>query len=157
MARIRIQQTIDAPPADVWRHLADIADHVTWMVDAASIRFTGDRRTGIGTTFECETRVGPLRTCDVMEVTEWREGEAIGVRHRGLITGTGRFLLAGEGDSRRSTVVWDERLRFPWWLGGPVGALVAAPVLRIVWRGNLRRLAARVVHRSRRPSSGDEG
>jgi hypothetical protein len=29
-------------------------------------------------------------------------------------------------------------------LGGVVGATVARPVLRAVWRGNLRRFAARV-------------
>jgi hypothetical protein len=44
----------------------------------------------------------------------------------------------------RTRVTWDERLRFPWWLGGPAGSLVASPLLRAVWRGNLRRLAARV-------------
>jgi carbon monoxide dehydrogenase subunit G len=141
--RIRVQTTIEAPPHAVWRRLSDIADHVSWMGDAASIRFTGDQRAGVGTTFECETRVGPLRTRDVMEVTEWREGEAIGVRHRGLFTGTGRFLLHRRRRGR-TRVVWDEHLRFPWWLGGIVGSVVASPVLRAVWRGNLRRLAARV-------------
>jgi carbon monoxide dehydrogenase subunit G len=137
-----VQTTIDAPPEAVWRRLADIDDHVSWMADAASIRFTGDRRTGVGTTFECETRVGPLRTLDVMEVTEWHECRAMGVRHSGLVTGTGRFEL--EEVDGRTRLVWDEQLRFPWWLGGPVGGLLAAPVLRLVWRGNLRRFAARV-------------
>ena len=139
-----MQTTIDAPPRAVWHRLADIADHVTWMADAAAIRFTGDRRTGVGTTFECETRVGPLRTLDLMEVTEWRERRAMGVRHSGLLTGTGRFLLRRRRRGRMR-LVWDEELRFPWWLGGPFGGLVARPVLRAVWRGNLRRLAARVV------------
>jgi hypothetical protein len=143
VARICVQTTIDAPPGDVWRRLADIGDHVAWMADAASIRFIGERRSGVGTTFECETRVGPLRTLDVMEITEWREGEAMGVDHRGLVTGTGRFLLARERrDHTRLT--WDEDLRFPWWLGGVVGGVVARPVLRAVWRGNLRRFAALV-------------
>ncbi len=142
MPHIRVQTTVDAPPEAVWRRLADIDDHVSWMADAASIRFTGDRRTGVGTTFECETRVGPLRTLDVMEVTEWRDGRAMGVRHSGIVTGTGRFEL--EGLDGRTRLVWDEQLRFPWWLGGPVGGLLAVPVLRLVWRGNLRRFAARV-------------
>jgi carbon monoxide dehydrogenase subunit G len=146
VSRIRVRTTIDAPPPAVWRRLADIADHVSWMADAASIRFTGDQRTGVGTTFECETRVGPLRTRDVMEVTEWREGEAIGVRHRGLVTGNGRFLLRRRRRGR-TEVVWDEDLRYPWWLGGALGSLVASPVLRAVWRGNLRRLGARVAAR----------
>jgi carbon monoxide dehydrogenase subunit G len=146
MPRIRVQTTVDAPPAAVWARLSDIGDHVRWMADATSIRFTGDRRAGVGTVFECETRIGPLRTTDVMEVTEWREGRSLGVHHRGLVTGTGRFELQ-PAPRVRTRVSWDERLRFPWWLGGPVTGLAAKPVLSAVWRGNLRRLA-RLVERS---------
>ena len=143
MPRIRVQTTVDAPPRAVWRRLADISDHVSWMADAASIRFRGEQRRGVGTTFECETRVGPLRTLDVMEVTEWRERRSMGVRHTGLVTGTGRFVLRRWG-RRRTRLVWDETLRFPWWLGGVVGGVVGAPVLKLVWKGNLRRFAALV-------------
>lgn len=146
MSRIHVQTTVDAPPDVVWRRLADIADHGSWMADAAAIRFTSDRRSGVGTTFECETRVGPLRTLDVMEVTEWRDGEALGVRHTGLVTGTGRFLLEPV-DPGHTRLVWAEDLRFPWWMAGPVGGAVARPVLRAVWRHNLRRFAARATGR----------
>jgi carbon monoxide dehydrogenase subunit G len=147
---IRVEVKIDAPPAAVWARLADIADHVTWMADAAAIRFVGDRRAGVGTTFECETRIGPLRTLDVMEVTEWREPEVLGVRHRGLFTGTGAFRLRPDtADAGGTRLAWEEDLRFPWWLAGPLGALVARPVLRAVWRRNLRRLAHAI---SRQPA-----
>jgi hypothetical protein len=64
-----------------------------------------------------------------------------------VVTGTGHFLVAPEtaGDgAARTRLTWDEDLAFPWWLGGAVGAFVARPVLRAVWRGNLRRFAARV-------------
>jgi carbon monoxide dehydrogenase subunit G len=141
--RIQVQTTVDAPPGAVWRRLADISDHVSWMADAASIRFRGDQRTGVGTTFECETRVGPLRTLDVMEVTEWRARRSLGVRHTGLVTGTGRFELRRRG-RRRTSLAWDETLRFPWWLGGALGGLIGGPVLKQIWKGNLRRLAALV-------------
>jgi Polyketide cyclase / dehydrase and lipid transport len=144
--RVRVQVTIDAPRPAVWDRLADIPDHVRWMADARAIRFTGDRRRGVGTAFECETRIGPLRTTDVMEVTEWREGRSLGVRHVGLVSGAGRFVLR-RARRGRTRVTWDERLRFPWWLGGPAAGLVAAPVLRLVWRGNLRRLADLVQNR----------
>jgi carbon monoxide dehydrogenase subunit G len=147
MTRIRVRATIDAPRDAVWMRLADIADHVQWMADASAIRFTGERRSGVGTTIECETRIGPLRTTDAMEVTEWREGRSLGVRHAGVVSGAGRFVL-DDGGPASTSVTWDERLRFPWWLGGPVGGLVAAPVLRLVWRGNLRRLASLVENRA---------
>jgi carbon monoxide dehydrogenase subunit G len=147
MTRIRVRATIDAPPAAVWARLSNIADHVHWMADARAIRFTGERRSGVGTTFECETRIGPLRTTDVMEVTEWRQGQSLGVRHRGIVSGAGRFVVRGVGRGG-TRITWDERLRFPWWLGGPVAGLLAAPVLRLVWRANLRRLASLVETRA---------
>jgi carbon monoxide dehydrogenase subunit G len=147
MTRIRVRAAIDAPRGAVWARLADIADHVHWMADARAIRFTGERRSGVGTTFECETRIGPLRTTDMMEVTEWRHGRSLGVRHTGIVSGAGRFMLR-RGRRGPTRVTWDERLRFPWWLGGPVAGLVAAPVLRRVWRGNLRRLASLVENRA---------
>lgn len=142
MARIEVRTVVEASPDAVWRRLADIADHVAWMADAATIRFRTDQRTGVGTVFECETRVGPLRTLDVMEVTEWRDRQAMGVRHTGIVTGAGRFVL--RPCDRGTALAWDEDLRFPWWLGGSLGTLVGRPVLRLVWRGNLRRLAALV-------------
>jgi hypothetical protein len=144
VTRIRVRRVIGRPPAAVWDRLADIADHVSWMADAASIRFTTERRQGVGTAFECETRVGPLRTLDVMEVTEWSPGEALGVRHRGLVTGTGRFTLRASLDGLRTELTWDEDLRLPWYLGGPATATLARPILRHVWTTNLHRFAAHV-------------
>lgn len=135
--------TIDAPPAVVWSDVKRIDRHVEWMRDAKSIRFLGRRRTGVGTKFECVTGVGPLVTTDVLVVTEWRPRRAIGIEHRGAFRGRGRFTL-GRRSGGRTRFCWRERLRFPWWMGGLLGELVAGPVLRAVWKGNLRRLKARV-------------
>jgi uncharacterized protein YndB with AHSA1/START domain len=145
VSRIRTTTVIDAAPALVWDAIRDIASHPTWMTDAVAIRFLGDQREGVGTAFDCDTRVGPLRMTDRMRVTEWEDGRAIGIVHRGVVVGSGRFTLEPAAGGR-TTFTWDERLRFPWWAGGPVGALVSAPVLRRVWRGNLRRLRARLEH-----------
>ena len=145
MAGIRVSVTIDAPPARVWDAVADISTHVRWMADAASIEFTSTATSGVGTTFDCLTRVGPIRLLDRMEVTRWEEGRAMGVSHFGVVQGTGVFTLSAAGTAGdRTAFGWQEQLRFPWWLGGPVGALVARPVLTRIWRGNLRRLKALV-------------
>jgi hypothetical protein len=116
------------------------------MRDAVAIRFLGEAREGVGTAFDCDTKVGPFRMVDRMVVTEWEDGRVIGIVHRGLVTGRGRFTLR-RARRGRTRFTWDERLRFPWWAGGPVGGILAAPVLRRIWRGNLRRLKADVESR----------
>lgn len=143
MRRVRVTTLVDAPPPAVWEKLRDIASHVSWMEDAVAIRFTSPSREGAGTTFDCDTKVGPFRVTDRLEVTEWSEGEAIGIRHVGVVSGSGRFAVTGTGDGR-TELTWDERLGFPWWMGGPAGAAVAALVLRPLWRRNLARFKREV-------------
>ena len=143
MARIRVRTTIDAPPKAVWAAIEDISTHVDWMEDAVSIRFTGRKRTGVGTTFDCDTKVGPFRLTDRMAITEWKPGESMGVRHEGLVTGSGRFTLQRRRRGR-TQFTWAERLEVPWRLGGPIGGAVTAVVLRRVWARNLRNLKALV-------------
>jgi hypothetical protein len=142
MAEIRTSITIDAPPATVWADVREIPSHVEWMADAEAIRFTSDITEGVGTTFDCDTKVGPLRLTDRMEITEWADEARMGVRHVGLVTGSGVFTLEPDGDGR-TTFTWTEELRFPWWMGGPIGAAAGRPVMRWIWRRNLRRLAER--------------
>lgn len=142
MARLRVGTTVDATPDEVWADLAVVASHVEWMNDAVAIRFLTDRTDGVGTAFECDTKVGPFRLTDRMEITSWEPGRAMGVRHVGLVTGDGVIGLTPRRGGR-TRITWSERLRFPWWLGGPVGAAVATPVLWLVWRGSMRNLRRR--------------
>jgi hypothetical protein len=141
--RIRVGTTIDAPRAQVWAEVRDIASHVQWMEDAVAIEFTSRRRAGVGTTFDCETRIGPFHLTDRMEVTQWREGRVIGIRHTGIVTGTGRFTLRRRRGGR-TRFTWEERLTFPIRMGGRPGAAVGGLVLRRVWKRNLANLKARI-------------
>ena len=142
MARIRVGITIHASPQAVWADVRDLSTHPEWMADAVAIRFVSAHREGVGTVFDCDTKVGPFRLTDRMEVVSWRSGEEIGIRHGGVVTGEGRFTLRGAGVGR-TRFTWEERVRFPWWLGGPAGAWIGGLVLRPIWGRNLRRLAAR--------------
>jgi hypothetical protein len=143
MARVRLHKVIDAPVSAVWDELARVDRHVEWMHDAVAIRFLTAQSAGVGTRFECDTRVGPLRTTDVMTITEWSPRRVMGVDHIGLVRGTGRFELR-RARGGRTKLIWTEHLRFPRWLGGSVTGVVATPFLRRVWRRNLDALAARV-------------
>jgi uncharacterized protein YndB with AHSA1/START domain len=142
VAKVQVSVQIAAPPKVVWAAIEDIAGHVDWMSEAVAIRFTSPNRRGVGTTFDCDTKVGPFRTTDRMEITEWVPGKVMGVAHAGVVTGAGRFTLKRRRGGTR--FAWDERLRFPWYVGGPITAAGAAPVLRRIWKRNLRRLKAQV-------------
>jgi hypothetical protein len=140
VTRVRVDVAIPTTVDVVWEDVRDIASHVEWMADAESITFTSEQRDGVGTTFDCVTKVGPIRLVDRMEITEWEPRRTMGVRHVGLVTGDGRFLLERiDGADGRTRFTWDERLSVPWWLGGPL----ATPVLRLIWKRNLRRLRDR--------------
>ncbi|MHB1088191.1 MAG: SRPBCC family protein [Acidimicrobiales bacterium] len=140
MATIAISQRFPVTPEVLWHELRQIDRHVLWMHDAVAITFSGEQRESVGTQFLCVTKVGPFVTRDEMSITQWRTNHVMGVEHRGLIAGSGTFELEPYGTDCELT--WRESLRFPWWLAGPLGSLAAAPVLRVIWRRNLRTLAA---------------
>lgn len=145
MGRIRVSTIIDATPEQVWDEVRHIERHVDWMADAVEIRFTSDRRSGVGTEFDCKTKVGPIRLTDRMEITEWLDAKVMGVRHVGLVTGTGRFTLT-KAKGGRTRFTWQEKLRFPWWMGGPVGGVAGGRVMKQIWRKNLAVLKDLVEH-----------
>lgn len=142
MVAIAVETELDAPPDVVWSDIENIASHVEWMHDAESIWFTSAHTRGPGTTFEVETKVGPIRLTDVMEITEWEDESTMGVRHSGVVTGSGVFTLV-ELPGGRTRFRWEEELYFPWWLGGALGGRIGGLVLEQIWKRNLRNLRER--------------
>jgi carbon monoxide dehydrogenase subunit G len=111
------------------------------MADAEAIHFESEKVEGLGTTFVTDTKVGPIRLKDTMVVTEWEAARVMGIRHTGIVTGTGRFTLEAVGEGTRLT--WEERLVFPLWMGGPLGGRAGRLVLARIWRQNLDNLRRR--------------
>jgi uncharacterized protein YndB with AHSA1/START domain len=143
MSIIKVSIEIDASPEKVWQIVEPIERHVDWMHDAVAIRFVSDQTRGVGTAFLCDTKVGPIRLTDKMEITEWVPGKAMGVKHIGIVTGTGVFTLEPIANGTKTFFQWEEELVFPWFLGGPLGAFIGGKiVLRQIWKRNLRGLAA---------------
>lgn len=138
---IVVSVEIDATPERVWEVVEPVERHVDWMHDAVAIRFTSDQTRGAGTEFLCDTKVGPFKLVDRMEITEWETAKVMGVRHTGLVTGSGKFTLEPIDLGRRTRFTWAEDLVFPWWMGGPIGAWIGGKIaLGPIWRRNLRNL-----------------
>ena len=145
MSRITVSIELEAPPSRVWDVVEPIERHVDWMADAVAIRFHGEQTRGVGTRFACDTKVGPIKLTDQMEITEWIPGEAMGVKHTGLVTGTGIFTLAPLDNGQRTKFTWSEELTFPWWLGGRLGEIIGGGlVMKAIWRRNLKKLKTQV-------------
>ena len=138
MATIEIFTHINVSPEVLWEELRHIDRHVNWMHDAASITFLSTTTEGIGTKFNCLTKVGPFKTTDVMTITQWEEARIMGVEHVGLVKGSGIFTITPSGNT--STLTWKEQLTFPWWMLGELGSYLASPILKIIWKKNLQNL-----------------
>ena len=134
-----------ASPARVWEIVEPVERHVDWMADAVAIRFTNSQTRGVGTTFDCDTKVGPIKLTDRMEITEWVPEKSMGVKHVGMVTGTGVFTIEPLGNGQYTKFTWSEELTFPWWLGGPIGEVIGGNiVMKAIWRRNLKKLKALV-------------
>jgi hypothetical protein len=145
MSRITVSIELAASPTRVWEIVEPVERHVDWMADAVAIRFTNSQTRGVGTTFDCDTKVGPIKLTDRMEITEWVPEKSMGVKHVGMVTGTGVFTIEPLGNGQYTKFTWSEELTFPWWLGGPIGEVIGGNiVMKAIWRRNLKKLQALV-------------
>jgi hypothetical protein len=145
MARVHVSVEIDANAAQVWSYVEPVELHVDWMSDAVAIRFLSEQHRGVGTRFECDTKIGPLKLTDIMEITDWVPEHTMGVQHEGVVTGAGVFTLTAIDLGRRTRFSWTEELRFPWWLAGPIGASIGGKtVLTLMWNRNLKALKEQI-------------
>ncbi len=153
MSDVTVSIDLDATPAEVWAIVEPIEDHTDWMADAVAIRFETEQTRGAGTKFLCDTKVGPIKLVDHMEITVWtpatatRDG-AMGVKHTGIVTGSGIFTIEPLAGGERTKFTWREDLDFPWYLGGRLGEIIGGKlVLGFIWKRNLRTLQALVAAR----------
>ena len=109
------------------------------MQDAANIDFLSENTSGIDTKMNVLTKVGPIKLNDVITVTRWEEMKSIGVIHEGIVTGEGIFFLSAV-DANSTKFEWVEELKFPIYLGGPIGEIFGGLLLKQIWKKNLENL-----------------
>lgn len=151
MARIEATTHIEAPIERVWQVLIDWERQPDWMVDARSVEVVSQHREGPGVVLRCATDIAGVVVNDEMETTEWEHQRIVGVRHTGwVVRGVGAFELQPT----------EAGVHFTWWeeidaplgpLGEAAATLLAAPILRRVFRRSLARLKRTCESRSVRP------
>ena len=125
MGRVRVVDEIDAPPAEVWRVVEQIDRHVDWMADADVDPVQTDQTRGVGTRFECDTQVGPIRLDrHAWTITEWEPGTRWASATTGWSPARDGSRWTRSTSGRRTPFTWNEELRFPWWLAGRLGGRV---------------------------------
>jgi uncharacterized protein YndB with AHSA1/START domain len=102
---------IDAPPAAVWKVLADLEAVAAYNPGVERARYVSANREGIGASRVCDFRMGGSVT---ERVVEWRDGEAMTVEmseHSWPMTGA-RFRITLMADGRRTLMKQDTEYRF---------------------------------------------
>ena len=136
---IKVSTTINAPIKTVWNEVSRLENHTNWMNDAEKIDFLSENNSGMGTEMKVLTKIGPIKLYDYMTVTNWEVEKSIAVDHIGIVTGKGEFKLE-EIDENNTKFNWEETLKFPIYLGGIIGEFFGAPILKLIWRKNLKNL-----------------
>jgi hypothetical protein len=137
--RIEISIVINKPLNVVWDEVKIMENHVNWMEDAVKIDILSENNSGLNTKMNVLTKVGPITLNDIITVTEWKEKESIGVIHEGIVTGEGVFYLTSLDESK-TKFQWVEILKFPFYLGGPLGEIFGGLILKLIWKKNLKNL-----------------
>jgi len=136
---IKVSTIINAPLKTVWNEVSRLENHTNWMNDAEKIDFLSENNSGMGTEMKVLTKIGPIKLYDYMTVTNWEVEKSIAVDHIGIVTGKGEFKLE-EIDENNTKFNWEETLKFPIYLGGIIGEFFGAPILKLIWRKNLKNL-----------------
>lgn len=141
-----IRIVIRANIEKVWAAIEDVESHHEWMMDAESIEPVEQEPQQpfvVGNRYLAKTKVGPFKIDDYLTITNIKKPNLLEASHDGVVKGMGSFVLVDLG-SDETKLIWSEKLKFPWKLGGPIAKAFAYPVLRTLWTLNLYALKKKI-------------
>ena len=80
---MRVQRSIEiaAPPEEIWPFLVEPEKILKWCITFRRFEYTGEQRSGVGTTLYIEEKAGPMPLMKLnFAVTEWAENERLAFR-----------------------------------------------------------------------------
>ncbi|MGH2691662.1 MAG: SRPBCC family protein [Actinomycetota bacterium] len=135
---VSIISTIDIsrPAEAVWPYLVDWERLDRWMKEARDFKVIGEQREGVGVEAEAAIRIAGITTRDRVRVTHWQPPVALEIAHLGWVKGTGYMELSPI--EHGCNVFWREELFAPLGSLGRSGLRLVAPIMRGVFRRDLR-------------------
>ncbi len=149
---IRLRVEVAAPIGTVWTILADIERQPRWMTDLRRVRVLGPLPVGPGTWAEGDVHVLGITIRDRVEIVEFSPPHRYGIRHVGLVRGTGLFSLDTLDGGRRTSLEWTELLVAP--ILPDLASVVVGPLLQRVFRADLDRFVTMVAAEAPRDEAG---
>lgn len=140
---IDMWRTLPGPPEVVWRLITDWEHQGDWMLEARDFVITSAHREGVGVQGEATVSIGGITTRDTVRVTGWKPGRRLAIEHIGWVSGEAEMLLAPLPDGS-THLYWREQLRPPWGFLGLIGLTIFKPLMRRIFRQDLRVLAGLV-------------
>jgi len=144
---MKVQRSVDiaAPPEKIWPFLVEPERIVTWFDLLRKFEYTGDKRSGVGTTFYYEEKSGGQLMKLNYKVTEWAENKklAFGVTSGSLKKDDQVWSIEVTPSGSRFTMFED--LEMPMGVIGKIigatfgGSMIGKNMEKIL--GNLKRLA----------------
>ena len=137
---IETSEVAEAPPEVVWALITDWERQDDWMLEASDFTVTSEQREGVGVEAEATIRIGGIKTRDRVTVSGWEPNKRLAIDHRGWVTGHGEILLTPLPRGR-THISWREELEPPLGLAGALGMTGFVPVMKRIFRRDLRVLA----------------
>ena len=141
---VTIISTIDIfrPAEAVWPYLVDWERLDRWMKEAREFKVIGEQREGVGVEAEATIRVAGITTRDRVRVSQWNPPVALEIQHLGWVKGSGYMELSPTDQG--CNLFWREELVAPLGPFGRSGLRLMAPIMRLVFRRDLRLLKSLV-------------
>ena len=137
---LEMAETLPGPPDIVWELITDWEHQGDWMLEASDFVVTSEQREGIGVEAEATITIGGITTRDKVRVVGWEPPRRLAIEHLGWVSGRGEIYLTPLGRDR-THLFGREELEPPVGLLGAVGITAFKPVMRRIFKRDLRVLS----------------
>ena len=134
---VEISETMPGPPSVVWELITDWEHQGDWMLEASDFTVVSEHREGIGVEAEATVRIAGIATRDKVRVVGWEPNRRLAIEHLGWVAGRGEIYLTPLGRDR-THVFWREELEPPIGLLGALGLSAFKPLMRRIFKRDLR-------------------